>query len=67
MKNSNIQKICTNCMLVDSNLISYETIVANVDHENKNINQLGYWSKTTQKHINKTAEVLGYNLLKPAK
>lgn len=62
-----IKKICTNCILVDSDLISYETKVASVNFETKTINQLGYWSKTTQKHINKTAEVLGFNLVKPSK
>lgn len=62
-----IKKICTNCILVDSDLISYETKVAFVNFENNTINQLGYWSKTTQKHINKAAEVLGFNLVKPAK
>lgn len=66
MKNE-IKKICTNCILVDSDLISYATKVAFVNFENKTINQLGYWSKTTQKHINKTAEVLSFNLVKPAK
>lgn len=62
---NNIKKICTNCILVGSDLISYETKVANVDHENRIINQLGYWSMTTQKHINKAAKELGYTLMKP--
>lgn len=62
-----IKKICTNCLLVGSDLISYETKVAFVNFETKTINQLGYWSKTTQKHINKAAEVLGFNLVKPLK
>ena len=65
--NNQIKKICTNCLLVGSDLISYETKVAFVNFETKTITQLGYWSKTTQKHINKTAEILGFNLVKPSK
>ncbi len=41
---------------------SYTTHVATIDGDN--LNQLGYWSMTTQKHINYVAKELGLNLNK---
>jgi hypothetical protein len=41
---------------------SYTTHVATIDGDN--LNQLGYWSVTTQKHIKYVAEELGLNLKK---
>jgi len=43
-------------------VISYTTIVAKI--ENNNLIQLGYWSRTTQKHINYVASELGLTLIK---
>ena len=60
-----IKKICTNCILVGNDLISYETVVATVDTDKRTLTQLGKWSKTTQKHINLTAKFLGLTLIKP--
>jgi hypothetical protein len=31
---------------------SYDTLVAKIDYDNKVAKVLGYWSKTTTKHIN---------------
>ena len=46
---------------IDGNrVISYTTHVANIDHTNNLVIQLGYWSVTTQKHINYVANELGY-------
>ena len=40
---------------------SYNTDVAYIDHANKRVIQLGWWSVTTQKHINYVANELNYN------
>lgn len=42
---------------------SYNTKVAEIDHENKKVTPLGWWSKTTTKHINYVAKDLGYKVL----
>tara|TARA_R110000822_G_scaffold252692_4_gene379349 strand:+ start:8814 stop:8999 length:186 start_codon:yes stop_codon:yes gene_type:complete len=41
---------------------SYSTIVAKI--EGNNLRQLGYWSMTTQKHINYAANYLSLTLIK---
>jgi len=41
---------------------SYSTIVAKI--EGDKLRQLGWWSKTTQKHINYAAKELGLELVK---
>tara|TARA_R100001463_G_scaffold28665_1_gene65620 strand:- start:426 stop:608 length:183 start_codon:yes stop_codon:yes gene_type:complete len=41
---------------------SYTTHVATI--EGGNLRQLGYWSVTTQKHINYAAKQLNLNLIK---
>lgn len=41
---------------------SYQTLVARVEGEN--LIQLGWWSVTTQKHINYAAKELNLNLIK---
>jgi len=48
---------------VESNKVySYNTHVATIN--GVNLNQLGWWSVTTQKHINYVASELGLNLIK---
>lgn len=42
---------------------SYETHVADIDHDRKRVCALGYWSKTTSKHINYVANELGYRTM----
>jgi hypothetical protein len=42
---------------------SYQTIVARISNES--VTQLGYWSQTTQKHINFVSYALGLKLIKP--
>lgn len=50
---------------IDGNkVISYTTNVATIDHINEEVKQHGWWSVTTQKHINYVANTLGYNLIK---
>ena len=41
---------------------SYQTLVAKVEGEN--LIQLGWWSVTTQKHINYAAKEMNLNLIK---
>ena len=41
---------------------SYTTHVATID--GNNLMQLGYWSMTTQKHINYVANCMNLNLIK---
>lgn len=43
-------------------IISYTTHVATIEGEN--LIQLGWWSMTTQKHINYAAKELNLNLIK---
>jgi len=43
-------------------IISYTTHVATIEGEN--LIQLGWWSMTTQKHINYVAKELNLNLIK---
>ena len=43
-------------------VMSYATRVAKIDYETNTLIQLGYWSVTTQKHINYAAEQLGLTL-----
>jgi hypothetical protein len=45
-----------------SNIWSYSTIVAKVKGDE--LHQLGYWSQTTQKHINYAASELNLKLIK---
>jgi len=48
---------------IDGNrVISYTTHVATI--EDCNLVQLGWWSQTTQKHINYVAQELNLNLIK---
>lgn len=43
---------------------SYDTLVAKVDEENQFLIQLGWWSVTTQKHINYAAKELNLRIAK---
>jgi hypothetical protein len=42
---------------------SYNTLVARI--EDGTLYQLGWWSVTTQKHINYVAKHFGYQIVKP--
>ena len=41
---------------------SYSTLVAKIDYSKREATQLGYWSMTTQKHINYASNELGLTL-----
>ena len=43
---------------------SYDTLVAQIDYESNILLQLGWWSMTTQKHINYAANELNLQLVK---
>ena len=53
-----------NLRLEGNKVISYTTHVANIDHPNKVVEALGWWSVTTSKHINYVAKELGYTVIK---
>jgi len=51
-----------NLRVKDNKVMSYDTHVATI--EGTELIQLGYWSMTTQKHINYVAEQLNLTLIK---
>ena len=55
-------KYKTNLTKVNNDIYSYTTKVATIDKNN--LIQLGYWSVTTQKHINYVAKELNLTLIK---
>ena len=46
------------------NVFSYDTKVADIDHNTRQITPLGWWSVTTSKHINYVASEYGYKVQK---
>ena len=60
-----LEKYRQNLSIIDKKKIqSYDTIVARIDHIKKEIKQLGWWSVTTQKHINYVVNEYNYKLIK---
>lgn len=59
-----LKKYTQNLRIEGNKVFSYNTMVALIDWEVKEINQLGYWSQTTQKHINYVAAELDLTLIK---
>ncbi len=57
-----LPKYKTNLRIVGNDVWSYSTIVAKI--ENNDLIQLGYWSQTTQKHINYVADYYDLVLIK---
>tara|TARA_R110000765_G_scaffold2848_2_gene8835 strand:- start:62 stop:247 length:186 start_codon:yes stop_codon:yes gene_type:complete len=57
-----LDKYKQNLSIQGNNVWSYSTIVAKI--EGNDLLQLGYWSKTTQKHINYVADQLDLILIK---
>ena len=57
-----LPKYKQNLRIQGQNVWSYSTIVARID--GNDLNQLGWWSKTTQKHINYVADYLDLILIK---
>ena len=57
-----LEKYKQNLAIQGNNVWSYSTIVAKI--EGNDLLQLGYWSQTTQKHINYVADELDLILIK---
>ena len=57
-----LPKYKQNLKILGNDVWSYSTKVAKID--GNDLNQLGYWSKTTQKHINYVADYLDLILIK---
>jgi len=45
-------------------VISYDTMVAEINHVTRTVHPQGVWSITTTKHINYVAKELGYGIVK---
>jgi len=59
---STFAKYSKNLRQDNEKIYSYTTHVATISGDN--LLQLGYWSQTTQKHINYAAKELNLNLVK---
>jgi len=57
-----LEKYKQNLSIKGNQVWSYNTHVATID--NNELLQLGYWSQTTQKHINYVANILDLILIK---
>ena len=53
-----------NLLVSDDFIFSYLTKVAKIDHINRIVKPLGWWSVTTSKHINYVAREYNYKLIK---
>ncbi len=53
-----------NLRATDNHVYSYNTKVAEIDHTNRTIKPLGWWSVTTSKHINYVGSEYGYEVQK---
>jgi hypothetical protein len=51
-----------NLLVSDEAIFSYLTKVAKIDHINKIVTPLGWWSVTTSKHINYVANEYNYKV-----
>jgi hypothetical protein len=60
----NLSKYKKNLRIEGNKVISYTTHVATISHVEGTLTQLGYWSMTTQKHINFVANQLNLTLIK---
>jgi hypothetical protein len=57
-----MKKYKQNLSVIGSNVYSYNTHVATIS--GNTLKQLGYWSVTTQKHINYVAQQFNLTLIK---
>ena len=63
-KLSKMDKYKENLLVSDISIYSYLTEVAKINHKDKTITPLGWWSSTTSKHINYVAREYGYKVNK---
>lgn len=59
-----LKKYNSNLKIENSNVYSYNTLVAIIDWDTKEIFQKNWYSVTTQKHINYVADELDLILIK---
>tara|TARA_R100001443_G_scaffold33852_4_gene47727 strand:+ start:10449 stop:10655 length:207 start_codon:yes stop_codon:yes gene_type:complete len=59
-----LEKYKMNLRVEGNNVYSYNTKVATIDHKNRQVRALGWWSVTTQKHINYVASECNYQSIK---
>jgi hypothetical protein len=59
-----LKKYKKNLKVIGNKVISYVTHVATIDHDKCKVYMHGYWSMTTQKHINYVNRELNYKLEK---
>ena len=59
-----LQKYTKNLRVDNDYVYSYDTKVAIIDHEKKEVTPLGWWSVTTSKHINYAAKEMGMRVVK---
>ena len=57
-----MKKYQQNLRVEGNKVISYTTHVATIDGQN--LLQLGWWSRTTQKHVNYVAKEYGLTIIK---
>tara|TARA_R110000824_G_scaffold147805_1_gene317308 strand:+ start:103 stop:480 length:378 start_codon:yes stop_codon:yes gene_type:complete len=62
--NGTFDKYKQNLRSDDNYVFSYDTKVAEIDHKNRQITPLGWWSVTTSKHINYVGSEYGYQVQK---
>jgi len=53
-----------NLRVENNKVYSYNTLVARINRGETHLTQLGWWSVTTQKHINYVARELNLELIK---
>lgn len=53
-----------NLRIEGNKVFSYVTHVATIDPTNGTLTVLGYWSKTTSKHVNHVADELNLEIVK---
>jgi hypothetical protein len=59
-----LERYKKNLRVLDNKVYSYNTLVAEINYKTGELHQLGWWSVTTQKHINYTARELGLKIVK---
>jgi len=59
-----LERYRQNLKVVGNEVFSYNTKVAVIDSETGELRQLGWWSVTTQKHINYVSRELGLKIVK---
>lgn len=63
MKIFHQKRYFNNLTVQGTDVISYVTKVAEIDHKNEQVLRLGWWSTTTSKHINYVASELNYTVI----